>query len=172
MTFNKSKLLLIALSLVSTVLLTVLILAIYNIRVKNQEVSVLLNQADHTAKVAILAQSIRVTQKDAAEDIESFESFVLTDDKLVPIIESIEGAGRALNLDTSILSVGKVEDNESLELQMIRIVIETQGSWTSTFSFLNVIESLPNRVMIEESNFSKEETSWRSRIILRLYSFN
>jgi len=39
-------------------------------------------------------------------------------------------------------------------------------------SFLHAIESLPNRVMINESSFYKEDDDWNSIIILSLYSFD
>lgn len=172
MTFNHSKMLLAILSLISVILLAALILGAYNIRVKNKEASELLNLADYDAEARILAQSIRMMQNRAAEDIAAFDSVILSNDKLVPLIESIEGAGRTLGLDISIVSVGKIVDKKFVEPDIIRIVMETQGPWSKTFSFLRVIESLPHRVMIEESSLSKVEVGWYSRIVLSLYSFN
>ena len=164
--------LLIILSLVTIVLLAVLAMGVYSIRVTNKEASRLTNLADHAAETEILVQSIRAVQNDAAEDIEAFDNLVLADDKLVPLIESIEGTGRALGLETSILSVGKIEDEKSAESPLVRIVMETQGPWAETFSFIQAVESLPHRVILDESSFSKEETGWRSRIILSLYLFD
>lgn len=172
MIFRNSKLPLTILSLVSASLLVVFTLGIYNIRVENKETRELLDLADHVAEVRILAQSIRMVQNDAEQDLEAFDDLVLSGDKLVSLIESIEGAGRALGLDTNILSVGKIEDKKSVEPDVVRIVMETQGPWASTLSFLRAIESLPHRVMIEESSLSKEEVGWRSRIVLSLYSFD
>ena len=86
---------------------------------------------------------------------------------------------RALGLDTSIVSVSKIEDKKSVEPDIIRIVMETRGSWVQTFSFLSAIESLPHRVMIEELGLSRVEASpagngasWRLRTVLSLYSFD
>ena len=118
-------------------------------------------------------------QKNAAEDIAAFDSLTLSGDNLVPLIEDIEGAGQTLGLDTKIVSVGKIEDKKSVEPDIIRIVMETQGSWAPTLSFLRAIESLPHRVMIDESILSRDEigpagngASWRLKIVLSLYSFD
>ena len=172
MTFNHSKLLAIMLWLISIVLLAVLTLGVYSIRVKNKGTSELLNLADETVEREILAQSIRMLQNNAQEDLAAFNNFVLSGDKLVSLIESIEETGRTLGLDTEIVSVGKIEDKRSIEPDIIRIVIESQGSWAPILSFLRAIESLPYRVMIDESGLSKVEIGWRSKIILSLHSFD
>lgn len=172
MTSNNSKLFLTILSLLSIVLLVVLILDTYNIRIQNRETSELFNSADRAAETRTLVQSTRLLQSNAAEDLATFDRMTLSGDKLVPLIESIEGAGRALGLKVNIVSVGSMENVKSEGLNTIRIVLNVQGSWASTLSFLRAIESLPHRVMIEESSFSKEDIGWRSRIILALYSFD
>ncbi|OHA92438.1 MAG: hypothetical protein A2665_00390 [Candidatus Zambryskibacteria bacterium RIFCSPHIGHO2_01_FULL_46_30] len=179
MTSHNSTLPLVTLAFISVVLLVVLVLGAYNIQSKNQKILKLLDLADKVAESRALAQSIRVLQNNAAEDLVIFDSLTLSDDKLVPLIENIEGMSRALGLDTSIVSVSKIEDKKSVEPDIIRIVMETRGSWVQTFSFLSAIESLPHRVMIEELGLSRVEASpagngasWRLRIVLSLYSFD
>src|SRR3989344_4555708 len=100
MIFKNSKLLLIILSFISVILLATLIMGTYNIRVKNKEASELLNLADEAAEAKILSQSVRMIQKNAAEDIAAFDSLTLSGGNLVPLIEDIEGAGQTLGLDT------------------------------------------------------------------------
>ena len=179
MIFNNSKLSLTILALVSLVLLAVLVLGAYDIQAKNRKASELLNLANQAAEANTLARSIRMMQDSAAEDLAAFDNLTLSDDKLVPLIEDIEGMGRALGLDTSIVSVGKIEDKKSVQPDIIRIVMETRGSWTQTLAFLSAIESLPHRVMIEELGLSRVEASpagngasWRLRTVLSLYSFD
>ena len=179
MTSHNSTLPLVTLAFISVVLLVVLVLGAYNIQSKNQKVLKLLALADEAAESRTLAQSIRVLQNNAAEDLMAFDNLTLSDDKLVPLIENIEGMSRALGLDTSIVSVSKIEDKKSVEPDIIRIVMETRGSWAQTLSFLSAIESLPHRVMIEELGLSRVEASpagngasWRLRIVLSLYSFD
>ncbi len=186
MIFKNSKLLLTILSLVSVVLLATLTLGVYSIRAKNQVVFELLNLVDHAAEAEILARSIRAVQNDAKGDIEAFNNFVFSDDKLVLLIENIEEAGQTLGLDTKIVSVSKIEDKKAVVPDIVRIVMETQGSWAPTLSFFRAIESLPYRVMIDESSLSRvevgrrldgvgllpDEVGWHSRIVLSLYLFD
>lgn len=169
MTSSHSKPLLVILSLISLILTVVLVLGIYNIRLKNKETSELLNLVDEAAEKEALSQSIRLMQNTLAEDIKAFNNVVLSNDKLILLIESIEKSGKVLGLDADILSVEEVKDASSIGLHTVRMVIETRGSWAPTLSFLRVIESLPHRVLIDESNILKQNNSWRSKVILSLY---
>ncbi|MFZ2763797.1 MAG: hypothetical protein WAX80_02045 [Minisyncoccia bacterium] len=169
---SHSKSLLVILSLMSVVLLTVLVLGVYDIKLKNKETSELLNLADNAAELEILVQSIRAIQSEAGKDLATFDSLVLSESKLVPLIESIEGVGRAVGLDVEIVSVGENEDPGASFAQIVRIVVETRGSWASSLSFLRAVESLPNRVIVDETTLSKQEDGWNSRIVLSLYSFD
>ena len=169
MTFSHSKPLLVILSII---LVAVLILGVYSIRFKNKETLELFNLVDEVAEKKTLLQSIEMMQDAAREDIKAFNEIVLSSDELVPLIESLETSGRALGIDVEILSVEEVKNTDSLGLQNIRIAIETQGSWPPTLSFLRVIESLPHRVLIDESSISKQGDLWRSRIVLSLHLFD
>lgn len=148
-------------------LMAFLLLDIYNIRAKNKETSRLLNQADEAAEVGVLVQSIRLIQNNAREDLEAFEELALSDSKIVPLIESIEKAGQSLGVKTEIASVEKTD-----EPQQLNLIIETEGSWAGTLSFLKAIESLPHRVMVKSVNVSKDESLWSATIALSLYLFN
>jgi len=172
MTLKKTKLLLIVLSLVSATLLALVVFGVYDIKTKNKETSSLLNEADQIAKTGETVQFIRMIRGGELEDINTFNNLVFVNDKLVPLIEDIERAGRKLNLDTRILSVERKSSSDSSKPDAIQMVVEAEGSWASTFSFLQAIESLPHRVMIDELNLSKTGTSWRLRIVLLLYSFD
>lgn len=171
MIFKNSKLFLVLLSLVFTILLAVAIFAIYDIRAKNEETSELLDEAERIVEARSLAQSIKNIQNNVAEDILAFDKLVLTEEKLVPLIEDIEELGKELKLETSIVSVEKVEDKKAAKPDMIRIIIKAQGSWTPTLTFLKAIESLPHRVTIDETGLSKIDTNWHLRIVLLLYLF-
>lgn len=173
MTNKSSKPILIVLLLVFLALVAALIFGIHDIRTKNTEISRLVNEADRAAETENLIQSIKEFQSEASEDLTTFDSTVFTDDKLVPLIDKIEGLGRSLGLETRIASVSEVEDKKSAEPKIIKIVIETtEGSWSSTLAFLKTIENLPHRVMVEEASASKETDSWRLRMTVSLHSFN
>ena len=166
------KFLLVLLLLVALALLAALALGIYSIQAQNKKTSELLQLADQAVEVSILAQSIRIAKNNAVDDLEVFDRITLSNDTLVPLIEKIEETGQTLGLETKIISVSKIEDKKSIEPDIVRIVIEAQGAWGGAFTFLHAIESLPNRVMIDESILSKVGDGWRLRITLVLYSFD
>lgn len=169
---TNSKLLMIVLSCVLVVLLAALVAGTYILRAKNQEISELIYSADRAGEAEELIRSIQAIQNDAKEDLEAFNNFVLSEDKLVVLIEDIEEAGRTLGLDTKIISVGKTESKKALVPDTVRIAIETHGSWAASLSFVRTMENLPHRVMIDESSQYKEDEGWRSKIILSLQSFD
>ena len=172
MTSHHSKSLLIMLSLISVVLLAALTLGVYYVRAQNQETSEMLNIVDQATEVETLTQSIRMIQNSSAEDITALDGFVLSSEKLVSLIEEIEGVGRAVGVDVDILSVEKVENKKTNEQSTIRLSMETHDTWASTLAFIRAMESLPHRVMVEGSTLSREETDWRSRLVLSLYLFD
>jgi len=171
MTSSHSKPLLIILSLISIILIAVLVLGVYSIRAKNEKTSELLHLVDQASEIKILSQSIRTVQTAATEEIKVYNDLILSNNKLIPLIEEIEESGRALGLDINILSVGE-EEAGIAGLRTVRLVIETQGSWPSSLSFVRVVESLPHRVLINEVVLSKEGEGWRSKIGLALYLFD
>ncbi len=171
MIFKNTRLRLIVLSVIALLLLGFLGFDLYNIRAKNDTTSKLLTLADQEAEEKILVQSIRLIQNNAREDIEAFEGIVLSDDGVVRMIESVERAGQSLGLETEIISVEKTGEETLDNPQKIRLVIESNGLWAATFSYLRAIESLPHRVMIEKVDFSKGKDVWHSRIALSLYLF-
>lgn len=159
--------------IVLLVLLAVLVFGTYDIRTKNTEISRIINEVDRAAETKRLIQSIKEIQSNVSADLETFDNTVFTSDKLVPLIESIEDAGFKLGLETKIASVSEIEDKKSAKQKFIRMVIETKnGSWNSTLSFVKAVESLPHRVMVEETNVFKELDSWRLRMTISIHVFD
>lgn len=169
---KRSRIFVATLSLVSLVLLSALVFGIYDIKTKNKKISLLLSEADRTSETGKLAQSIKTIKTNAGEDLTTFDEIVFTNEKLVPLIENIESTGRSFKLETKIVSVGKIEDKNAVEPDLIRIVLETQGAWAETFVFLRAIESLPQRVMIDDSSLSEVDVNWRLRMTLAIHSFD
>ncbi|PIP55798.1 MAG: hypothetical protein COX06_01335 [Candidatus Zambryskibacteria bacterium CG22_combo_CG10-13_8_21_14_all_42_17] len=169
---NNSKFSLTVLILIAAALFTVLILGAYNIYSKNEKSKELLNSVNQTAETRTLDRSIKSVQNNAAKDLITLNNFIFSDDKLVSLIESIEGAGQAFGIDASIVSVGKIENKDNIGSSMVRIIIDTQGHWSGTLAFVRAIENLPYRVMIDESSLFRNEDGWRSRIVLSLHIFD
>jgi Tfp pilus assembly protein PilO len=166
---------LIVVSLIALTLALVLGYGIYDIRSKNQKTSELLQQADKIANEDVEFQSIRSVLGSIQEDIEEFDKYTLTEARVVPMVEKIETVGRKLGLETNTtsISVAKPEGTASSTegVKKIKIVVETKGEKTPTMTFLGALESLPYRIMIDESSVIQEEGGWRSRTSFAVYTF-
>ncbi len=163
----------ILLFLVLGALIGVLVFGIYDIKKKNAEVSRIVNETDLKSQNEKIIESIKTLRENNTADLLAFEAIVFTNDQLVPLIESIEGVGRALGLVTKIVSVSELDDKKTSEPKLIKISIETtKGSWSSTLAFLKAMENLPHRVLIDETALSKEGTDWRLRMTVSLHAFN
>jgi hypothetical protein len=154
------------LALAALALLTLLAFDLLNIRSKNREAAQLLSETEELNRGDVAAQSIRILKDANQEEIEIFES--LTSPGVVAVIESLEKAGRALGLETEIVSVEDV----SGESKKIRIVIEGEGSFSGAYSLVKAVESLPQKVMLEGATLSKGASEWKARVEFSLYSFD
>lgn len=173
MTSRNSKSLLILSFVVLVALLAVLAFVLYDIRTKNLETSELLEKTNGVAESEILAQTVRIARNSAPLELTAFDTFVFSGEKLVPFIENIEEIGRSLGLTTEIASVNRVPgDKKASEPDTVHLVIESDGPWTSIFTFVRTFENYPHHVMIDDMNLSRSENDWHLRIIISLHSFD
>jgi len=171
MIFKNSKVIIGFFSLVFLILLAVIIFGVSDIRSKNQETSILLNEARQVTEAGGITQSIKMIQANSREEITALDELVFTNDKLVSLIESIEEKGKVLKLDTKIASVERKE-SATADPDLIRMVVEAGGSWSATSAFLHALESLPYRVMIDESSLLRTPEDWRLRVTFSIHSFD
>lgn len=166
---------LITVSITALLLALLLVYGVYDIRKKNQKTSELLQQADKIAHEDVEFQSIRSVLGGIKEDIEEFNKFTLTEPGVVPMVEKIESAGRKLGLETNTTSISVAKPDGAASstegVKKIKIVVETKGTESATLTFLRSLESLPYRIMIDESSIIQEEGGWRSRTSFAVYTF-
>ena len=171
---NNSKLLIIVLTLIVLGLVGALGVEVHGVWRNNHTTAALLDEANATTEADVLAQSIKTMQSNSALELAEFDDFVITDAKLVGLIEKVEEAGQAFNLTTNIVSVDKIEDKKAKpnDPRIIRLTVETDGSWSGTMLFLRALESLPHRITMEEVNTTKQETGWHMKVVISLNSFD
>ena len=144
--------------------------SIYSIRGKNNETSKLLNTSREADTIEVRAKAVRALRSELTEEFEIFKELVLSEDKIVDLIEIIEGAGVSLGVETKVVSVAKVEaKNQSAKI--IKMIVETNGSWALTLAMSQALESLPYKVTVEEVSINKEGSEWSSRTALLLNYF-
>lgn len=166
-----TKITLAVLSLVAVALLAFLAFGWFQLKGENEKTAELLVAVMQQEDREREEQAIRAAKLESAEYISAFENLVLTSEKLVPLIESIEAAGRGAKLDVKLASVDK-QDGENGAPQVIRFAVNASGSWAGVSDFLRTVEALPYRVMIESVTLSKGDAGWSEAIVFSLHSFN
>jgi hypothetical protein len=171
MTASSTNIRLAVTSALAIALFALLFFAVRSISSKNMETSELVYQAEESSQKEVSNQAIRSLRNASREEIEEFEMLALSGNEVVGVIESLEKAGRALELETEIVSVSQTGE-AGTDPQKIKIVIEGKGGWDGAYSLVKAVESLPQRVMLEEASLSKEEALWKAHVEFSLYSFN
>ena len=146
------------------------IASIYSIRGKNNETSKLLNTSREADTIEVRAKAVRALRSELTEEFEIFKELVLSEDKIVDLIEIIEGAGVSLGVETKVVSVAKV-DAKNQSPKVIKMIVETNGSWPLTLAMSQALESLPYKVTVEEVSINKDGGEWSSRTVLLLNYF-
>ncbi|OHA91006.1 MAG: hypothetical protein A2832_00255 [Candidatus Zambryskibacteria bacterium RIFCSPHIGHO2_01_FULL_44_22b] len=172
MTFKNSKLVISILIPTAMALIAILAIGIYSIRANNNETSKLLTLSSDADEAKVRAQATRLLRVKAAEDLEAFERLILSEEGIVSLIEMIEEAGQALNLDTEVVSVNKVDKEDADNPKLVEVVVEGRGAWAEAYALLASLESLPQRLNLEESNLSKVDGAWDLRVVLSLNYFD
>src|SRR3989344_6641133 len=146
------------------------IASIYSIRGKSKEASKLLNTSREAETIEVRAKAVRALRSELTEEFEIFKELVLSEDKIVDLIEIIEGAGVSLGVETKVISVAKV-DAKNQSPKVIKMIVETNGSWPLTLAMSQALESLPYKVTVEEVSINKDGGEWSSRTALLLNYF-
>lgn len=169
---KNTPLFVVLLSLTLSAIVALGVYGVYRIGAEDRSVAELLKSADESAGKLTLFQSVRALQSNAGADIAAFERLALTNETLVPMIETIENVGRSLGLETKIISVDKVaKGKDASALGGFRVAVESDGGWSGSLAFLKALESLPYRVNFEETSYLKGASGWHSRIVIFLPSF-
>jgi len=159
-----TKTILISLSLIILILFGFLFYVLYKIRTQNQKVINLEVQAEELKQMDNIAQTIRFTKNNTGDDLARLDNLILSQDKIVPFIENVEGIGKQMGLKTQITSVSTDETNVFVE-------IDTEGEWIRSMDFVHAVENLPLKVTIDEMAITflgDLSQKWHTRISLSL----
>ena len=154
---SKNKTIIYLLLALFFVTLIILVYGVYEIRLENQKISDISNQADEATRESAVAGSIKSIKNSYAPSINKIESLVVTSDGLVPFIESIEKLGKdmGLTIKTTSVSLDKADPTKEIKYpSRVHISIETDGPWGGSLSFLAALESLPTKVFIDSTNLT------------------
>jgi hypothetical protein len=147
---KKVLLITIALTLASSLIYGFLFLAVKS---KNEKISAFLNEADADLKKDETLRSIKITLEDYEEEVAKLDTYFISHEGTSEFIESLESLGEKAGVALTIASVALEQDTRVKNdfKEVLRIRMETSGSWANTFTFLSIIENMPMSVRVENA---------------------
>jgi Tfp pilus assembly protein PilO len=152
--------------------------ALFKIRASNAETAILLAKVNSISEEAAYLQSLRAARNHTRLDIAELDRLVLNESEIVSLMESIERVGRVSGVSVNIISASVTTESRPRRgapateaPKRTDLVVEAKGSLDGILNFIETIELLPHRVMIEESTVSENDSEWRSKTTLSIYIF-
>lgn len=109
-------------------------------------------------------------QDELQGDLATLDEAAITQPELISLIESLEKTGREMGLKVLFSSLVS-EGVSSTTPQTVKMVVDTEGSWSASLAFVNLLEHLPVKSSIENSTLNLSGTAWRSGTTLRVTVF-
>lgn len=118
------------------------------------------------------AKNIALLQESSKSELALIEEIILTRADLVALVEKLEKTGRDLGLNVSISSItNDSKTSSSANPETVRISIESRGSWTSSLSYVKLIENLPHKFSIDRVDLGTDGEGWRTLISLKVITY-
>jgi len=116
---------------------------------------------DSIGKREGLAKAARIFLADTEDDRQALAQFVLDDQRIIEIIETIENTARREKVDASISSVTIQEEKTWNSHELARIAINGEGKYPSLAAFASALETLPFAARLESASFeSRAKGTW------------
>lgn len=134
---------------------------------QNGEAVSLESQAESLGQMDNVAQSVRSIKNNSGADLAGLDNLVISQKKVVSFIGMIESLGGNMGLLTHTLSVATDETT-------VRIALETDGSWTHSMDFIQALETLPYKVVLDETTmaYNVDSSGWHTNITIILPFFD
>lgn len=130
------------------------------IKIKNEHISSMLNDADRDIKRDEFLLKTRLILNDNAESISKLDEYFVQRDEAPRFIESIENLARSLGVDLNVafVSVEAETRNKDDFKELLKMRVEVVGSWGRVMTFISALENLPFRILVQSVNVSSEKT--------------
>jgi hypothetical protein len=116
-------------------------------------------------------REVRMIQNELQSDLAALDEAAITQPELISLIESLEKTGREMGLKVLFSSITAEGEQSSTTPQTVKMTVDTEGSWSASLAFVNLLEHLPVKSSIENSNLNVFGKAWRSGTTLRVTVF-
>ncbi len=170
--------------IISAILIVVLIAGHFVVFgfIKNSATTVSTLERDINSLQAQAVEFSKYSPEDLKKLAESVNSRIISHTDFVSFIEKIEATGRVQNVPVIVRSVNveprNIEDTAD-DKEIMRLKLETTGTWENTQRYINYLEHLPYKIAITNLGLSILKTegkasstpTWRGQIELTALKF-
>ncbi len=100
--------------------------------------------------------SLKFLAKDIAPNLETLESYVISSEDDIEFIKYLENLGKEEGVNLKIVSATESEENEFKKI-VFQVMIE--GSWSRTIHFVDLLESIPYKMVVQEVRLEQLDAS-------------
>jgi len=172
---KKTKLLFVTAVVLNIAVVGMVVLTMYRIGEQETQIALLNGLIHEQQQSEEKLKSTRRLMVDTETERVKIDALFVSEDDIVGFIEKIESLGRHAGVSLELKSVddSKTEDN------VLSLRFTTNGNWESTFYFLALVESLPERIEVDGVNLrntsrtegGKTTPSWFGDFSISLLSF-
>ena len=159
-------------SIMVATVLAVYVFLFLDIRDKNREVFLILNEADIEAREDLRLRSIQDVVNDTEEQRGQLNVYFVDDDKIVEFIETIEELGSFTGAEVEVTAVNIEEKvGESGENdEFLQLTFSAKGDWDEVFYLFSLVELLPYKIEVRRASF--ESSSSKGKLGVWSGTFN
>jgi len=108
---------------------------------------------DSIGKREQFAKTANIFLADTGNEKQTLARFVIDDQKIIDVIETIETTARREKVDASISSVTLQNEQDWKNHETVRIVINGEGTYAALAAFSSALETLPFASRLESVSF-------------------
>jgi hypothetical protein len=138
--------------IINLIIWSAVVFIAWDIKLINRQIVSSLASSEKDLKKDESLRTIKKSLADNAELIGKINSYFVTPDEVVSFIELIENLGKESGVSLSIGSVTTGPDSKNKDdfKEVMKLRLETLGTWRDTYQFLSIIENLPYKETVEQ----------------------
>lgn len=92
-------------------------------------------------------------------------SYIISEDKILEFIDSVEGIEKVSSTTMNLSSISKDDSSEH-----VKVNVEIKGEWNNVRRALSLLENLPYSINIDNMNLLKSSDEWNMSLSIRALS--
>lgn len=122
------------------------------------DISIFEAKADEASQYQDRNRALHILLKDIQPDLDKLSSRLVASEGAVPFIDTIETLARETGLAITTQSISQAQAPEGADtFERLQLVLSTDGSWSSTYKFLTLLETLPYKITLKSTSFTRED---------------